>query len=133
MSEHVPDKPVAHFTPGVAKPVAHYSHAVTAGGFAFVAGQVGFGPDGKLVGIGDVQAQTRQMINNIRLSLEDVGLTLRNVVTTTVYLKNPEDYAAYEEVYKEMFGEWTPARATIIADLVRPDFLIEIQAVAAFS
>lgn len=111
-------------------PPAAYSHGMVAGDRVFVAGQVALGPDGNVVGEGDLVAQTRRTIANIETVLKVAGASLQDVVATTVYLTSFDDYAAYNEAYVEAFGGHKPARATVRADLFRPEFLIEIQAIA---
>jgi reactive intermediate/imine deaminase len=111
-------------------PIAHYSHGVMAGNLIFVAGQVPVDASGQLVGAGDIGAQTRQVIKNVEAVLAAEGASLADVVSTTVYLTNFDRYKDYDRVYAECFGGNRPARATVRADLVRPEWLVEIQAIA---
>lgn len=111
-------------------PPAAYSHGIVAGERVFVAGQVALGPDGKVVGDGDIVAQTRQTLANVETVLKAAGATLQDVVATTVYLTSFDGYAAYNQAYVEAFAGHKPARATVRADLFKPEFLIEIQAIA---
>jgi 2-iminobutanoate/2-iminopropanoate deaminase len=110
--------------------VAGYSHGYKAGNLVFVAGQVAVDEHGTLVGKGDIASQTRQVLDNVRKVLQAVDLDLKDVVSTTVYITDFENYDAYSKTYQEVFSGHAPARATVRADLVQPDFLIEIQAVA---
>jgi reactive intermediate/imine deaminase len=115
----------------IVKPTASYSHGVAVGSFVFVAGQASLDIEGRVVGAGDIEAQTRQTIANLTAVLAEDGLQLRDVVSTTVYLSKLEDYRAYDRVYAECFEGHRPARATVRADLVMPELLVEIQAIAA--
>jgi 2-iminobutanoate/2-iminopropanoate deaminase len=117
--------------PELGTPIAAYSHGVGVGDLLFVAGQVALAADGSIVGPGDLAAQTRQTIANVEAVLRAGGATLADVASTTVYLTSFENYAEYDRVYGECFGDHRPARATVRADLVKPELLIEIQAVAA--
>jgi 2-iminobutanoate/2-iminopropanoate deaminase len=116
--------------PNLPPPGAAYSHGVRAGESVFVAGEIAQDADGTLVGERDVAEQTRQTILNMEAVLETAGLTLRDVVSTTVYLTSFEHYAEYDRAYAEAFGDHRPARATVQAGLVRPGALVEIQAIA---
>jgi reactive intermediate/imine deaminase len=116
--------------PELAAPIGPYSHGTEAGNMVFVAGQVAADKDGNIVGKGDVAAQTRQVIANVEAVLKAAGASLADVVSTTVYMRDFERYAEYNEVYSECFGNNKPARATVQAGLVRDEWLVEIQAIA---
>jgi reactive intermediate/imine deaminase len=116
--------------PSLSAVVKGYSHGVVAGDFVFVAGQLAFDEDGKLVGEGDIQAQTRRVFENLSTVLEEAGLGLKDVVSVTVYIKDLADYAGYAEAYQEAFGGHAPARATVQCELVLPEALVEAQAIA---
>jgi reactive intermediate/imine deaminase len=117
----------------VPEPAAAYSHAVKAGSHVFVAGQIPVDRDGNIVGDGDIAAQTRQTIQNVEAVLRAAGGSLTDVVSTTVYLTDMANFAEYDRVYDEYFGDFRPARATVRADLVNPKLLVEIQAIAVLS
>ncbi|MEM0444368.1 MAG: Rid family detoxifying hydrolase [Nitrososphaerota archaeon] len=118
------------FTEKAPKPAFPYSQAVKAGGWVFVSGQVSIDPaTGKVVG-GDIKAQTRVVLENLRAILSAAGASLKDVVKVNVYLARVEDFAAMNEVYREFFPEEPPARTTIAAKMVNEAFLIEIDAVA---
>ena len=85
---------------------------------------------GEIVGRGDIAAQTRQALENIKAIVETVGGTLRDVTRTTVYLTDLANYNGMNEVYRTYFAVEPPARATVRVDLANPDFLIEIEATA---
>lgn len=111
-------------------PKAPYSPASKVGNLVFVAGTVAFGPDGQVVGAGDAGAQTAQVMENIKAVLAAAGATLQDVARTTVWLRDLADYAAMNEVYTRYFGDHKPPRATVRADLVRDDLLVEIECIA---
>jgi 2-iminobutanoate/2-iminopropanoate deaminase len=106
-----------------------FSQGVRAGNLLFVAGQSAFDEHGKTVGIGDIREQTRYTLRRLRTVLEEAGGDLSNVVTATVFLTDLGDFAAYNEVWAEAFGDHRPARATVRADLLF-DFMVEVQAIA---
>ena len=112
-----------------AKPVSAYSQAIKAGNLIFVAGQIALKPNGDKV-TGDVKAQTRQVLENIKGILEDAGSSLDKVVKTTIYLTSLNDYAAMNEVYSEYFKANPPARATIEISKLVGGFTVEIEAIA---
>lgn len=118
------------YTEKLVKPVAPYSQATLAGNTLFIAGTVATNPQGQIVGKGDIKAQTRQTLENIKALIEAAGGTLRDVTRTTVYITDFLNYAEMNEVYKTYFPADPPARATIRADLVSSDFLVEIEATA---
>jgi len=109
---------------------AAYANGVRVGDLMFIAGQVGVDAQRRLVGPGDVRAQTRQVIETIQTSLRLAGLDLDDVVKTTVMLADWRDYAGYNEVYQTYFSAPYPARSTIGGGLVHQGALIEIDAIA---
>lgn len=111
-------------------PVAAFSHGVEVGDLVFVAGQAALGSNWEALYPRDIAAQTRHVIRSIELILKSAGATLKDVVSTTVYLSSYDNYAEYNRTYAECFGTARPARATVRADLVNPELLVEIQAVA---
>ena len=114
----------------VLPPQGGYSQGIKAGNLIFVAGQVGVDAHGKPTGDGGMAAQTRQTIANLAAVLRDAGAALSDVVSTTVFIKDFTEYAAFDRVWQECFGSHKPARATVKAELVHPALLIEIQAIA---
>jgi len=112
------------------KPIGPYSQAVVAEGkFIFVSGQIPLTPEGNLAGE-DIQTQTRQAILNIKAILESVGSSLKNVVKTTVLLKDLNHFSEMNKVYEEFFGNINPARAAYQVARLPKDVLIEIEAIA---
>ncbi len=120
-------------TPKVARSTLPLSHATLAGNLLFIGGAVAINERGEIVGKGDIRAQTRQVLENIKALVETVGGTLRDVTRTTVYLTDLANYAGMNEVYRTYFPTEPPARATVRVDLVNPDFLLEIEATAVVS
>src|SRR5208283_1958419 len=99
--------------PGIALPRGPYSPAVRAGGFIYVSGQVPIDPVTNTPVTGDVKAETRQVLTNVRRILEGCGASLSDVVKCCVFLADVKDFAAMNEVYTEFFGAAKPARTTI--------------------
>jgi 2-iminobutanoate/2-iminopropanoate deaminase len=113
----------------------HYSDAVVARGrtLVFVAGQVSVADDGSVV-TGDIETQTRQVIANLSDVLARAGGGLHDVVSTTVYLTDRSHAEPAARVRREAFGHPGPASTLLyISGLARPEFLIEIEAVAAIA
>jgi 2-iminobutanoate/2-iminopropanoate deaminase len=115
--------------PGVPIPRGPYSPAVRAGDFIYVSGQVAVDPATNQQVKGDVQAETRQVLNNIKGILEGAGASMADVVKCSVFLKNGADFAAMNEVYAEFFGADKPARSTIVCGFVA-DIQVEIDCIA---
>lgn len=104
------------------------SPAVRCGDFVFVSGQVPVGADGKVVP-GGIQAETRQVLKNIEACLALAGCGLADVVKTTVWLRDRDDFAAFNAAYAESFPADPPARSTAESRLMI-DIAVEIEAVA---
>jgi 2,5-dihydroxypyridine 5,6-dioxygenase len=115
---------------GSAPPLAPYSPGVKIGNTVYVSGNLALDANGDIVGPGDVQAQTRHVIEAIKLVVEAAGGTLADVAFNHIFLADLADYAAMNKVYAEYFGTNPPARYCIRADLVKPEFLVEIAAIA---
>lgn len=116
--------------PGLAEPIAPYSWATRAGNLIFVAGQAALDESGAIVGVGDIERQTEQTMENIRVTLEAAGATMDDVVKTTIYLTDVANYAGMNSVYRRYFPHAFPARATLLTGLVVADLLVEIEAIA---
>ncbi|HEX2500535.1 MAG TPA: RidA family protein [Methylomirabilota bacterium] len=117
--------------PGLPAPISHYSNGVKVEDTVYVSGQVALDADGRLVGPGDVVAQTRQVLENIRKVLAAGEATLDDVVKVTVYLANVDDRPRVNEVRQAFFGANRPASTLVeVSRLALPGLLVEIEAVA---
>jgi 2-iminobutanoate/2-iminopropanoate deaminase len=111
-------------------PIGPYSQAIRAGGLIFLSGQIPIDPaTGGLVE-GDVSTQTTQVLNNIAAVLAAAGSSVSRVVKTTVFLKNLDDFAKFNQVYAGYFGETRPARSTVQAARLPREVLVEVDAIA---
>lgn len=117
----------ASHAPAAAGP---YSHAVAAGNLLFVSGQTALAPDGSGRRTGSLEQEVRQTLENVKAVLEDAGTSLENVVKTTVFLADMNDFGEMNAIYKEYFNQDPPARTTIQAGRLPLDFRIEIEAIA---
>ncbi|HWK26892.1 MAG TPA: RidA family protein [Solirubrobacter sp.] len=113
---------------GTTKALGPLSRALGVDGWVFVAGTVGTFDDGTLPPT--VGEQTAQTLENVRAHLAEGGLTLDDVVSTTVYLTRRDQYADMNAAYERYFTRPYPARATVVCDLVHEEHLVEISAVA---
>ena len=114
-------------------PVGPYNQAIaTSGQMLFVAGQVPLEPQsGKIVGEGDISAQTKQVMANIEAILTEAGANWNNVVKTSVFLTDLANFSAMNQVYAEYFEEKTaPARACVEVSRLPKDVLVEIECIA---
>ena len=111
-------------------PVGPYNHAVRVGDMLYCSGQIPLDSSGNLI-TGDVRAQTEQVLRNVKAILDDQKLTFANVVKTTVYLADMQDFQAMNEVYGRHFPEAPPARTTIAAAGLPRGARVEIDVVAA--
>jgi len=111
-------------------PLAPYSPGVKAGNVVYVSGTLALDKDGKLVGANDVRTQTRHILETIKNVIETAGGTLTDVTFNMIFLKDLSDYSKMNEVYAEYFPKAPPARYCIQADLVKPEFLVEISSIA---
>ncbi|NMO98099.1 RidA family protein [Paenibacillus lemnae] len=109
--------------------IGPYSQAVEAGGFLYTSGQLGLNPETGEFAEG-VTEQTRFSLNNVKAILEEAGLTLDQVVKTTVFLKDMNDFAAVNEVYGSFFSEPYPARSAVEVARLPKDGLVEIEVIA---
>lgn len=116
--------------PNSAPPLAPYSPGTKADGIVYVSGMLALDSAGQVVGRGDVKAQTRAVLDAVKSVVEAAGGTMRDVTYNAIFLKDLADYAAMNEVYREYFPTEPPARYCIRADLVRPEFLVEVSSIA---
>lgn len=110
--------------------VGAYSQGIIANGFIFTAGQVPLVPGTKQFAEGGIKGQTHQSMTNIKGILEAAGSSLANVVKTTVFLADINDFAEFNAVYSEYFQDSPPARSTVQAGGLPLGALVEIEAVA---
>lgn len=114
-------------------PVGPYNQAIAASGqMLFVSGQIPLNPNtGELVGAGDITQQTQQVLTNLKAILTAAGVTCENVVKTTVFLADMNDFATMNSVYSQYFNEATaPARACVQVSRLPKDVLVEIDCIA---
>lgn len=117
---------------GAAAPVGPYNHAVRVGDLLFCSGQIPLEPDtGNLVG-GEVTTQTERVLTNVEAILSHEGLTMANVVKTTVFLENLTDFAAMNEVYARFFKGGFPARSTVQVAGLPKGAKVEIEVIAHY-
>jgi 2-iminobutanoate/2-iminopropanoate deaminase len=109
---------------------APYSQAIKAGGFVFVSGQLALQPGEKELMGGEIGAQTEQVFANLRAILEEAGSSLDQLVKTTVFLQNLDDFAGMNEVYSKHVGSTPPARSTVEVAELPSGALVEIEAIA---
>ena len=105
------------------------SKAVRAGDFVMLSGQLGLDAGGRLVG-DDIATQTTQCLANIREILREAGCTLAQVVKSTVWLVNREDFGPFNAIYASHFPSQPPVRSTVVCGLVLPGALVEIEVIA---
>ena len=119
-------------SPLAPKPVGPYSAALRAGQLLFVSGQVPLDPaTGRMVE-GDIGVHTRRVLENVRALLDAAGLSFAQVVRTTVFLADMNDFQAMNEVYATFFNEPYPARSTVQAARLPRDARIEIDVIASY-
>jgi 2-iminobutanoate/2-iminopropanoate deaminase len=112
------------------RPTYPYSPGAQANGWVFTAGQVAWDEHGQIVGIGDVRAQTRQVLRNVISILREAGGDAGDVLKCNVYLADIRYFQAMNEVFAEIFSVDPPARTTVQAALAEPEMLVEIEAIA---
>jgi enamine deaminase RidA (YjgF/YER057c/UK114 family) len=130
---------IDHIQPsGLAPALGQYAQVThdPISGIVFVAGQVAIDPDGQMVGVGDVAAQTERTFENIRVALEGAGSSLGDTLKLMTYLVDPAHLPAFRETRTRLFAEYFPDgrypahTLVIVAGLSAPEHLIEIEAVA---
>ena len=116
-------------------PVGPYNQAVLAGGLLFCSGQIALDPaTGAMVGGGDVEAETRQVLANLQAVLAAAGCTPQQVVRTTVFLADLADFAAVNAIYGEVFGQGvSPARACVQVAALPKAARVEIDCIAVLA
>ncbi len=108
-----------------------YSQATQTNDFVFTAGQIALTPEGDSLADESITVQTEQALENLTAVLDEAGVRLRDVVKTTVFLRDIDDFEAMNAVYAEFFDEDPPARSAVQAADLPLDMAIEIEAIAA--
>ena len=111
--------------------IGPYSQAIESNGMVFVSGQLPIDPETGVFASSDIMGQTRQSLTNMRNILESEGLYLSNVVKTTVFLSDMNNFAAMNEVYSSFFSSPFPARSAVAVKTLPKDAHVEIEGIAA--
>ena len=121
-------------SPRLPKPSGHFSHATiieARGRLVFISGMTARNAKGEVVGIGDIDAQTRQVCENIKAAVEEAGGTMDDICRVDVYVRNIEHFDAIHKVRREYFKSPAPASTMVeVTKMVNPNYLIEINAIA---
>ena len=116
------------------KPGGHFAQAIAVeatGRLVFISGMVAQRPDGTIAGVGDIEAQTRQVCENVKAAVEAAGGTLANVCRVDVYVRNMEHFETIHKVRREYFTAPAPASTMVeVCKMTSPEYLIEINAIA---
>jgi len=111
--------------------VGPYSQAVAYGDLLFCSGIIPMDPESKEIVGDNIETQTRRVLDNLSALLDDLGTCLGNVLKTTVFLNNIEDFKAFNAVYETYFASEPPARSTVEVARLPLDVLIEVEAIVA--
>ena len=121
-------------TSKVREPMGHFSQAITIeakGKLVFISGMTARRPDGTIAGVGDVEAQTRQVCENLKSAVEAAGGTMEDICRVDVYVRNIEHFDKIHKVRREYFKAPAPASTMVeVTKMVSPEYLIEINAIA---
>ena len=109
--------------------IGPYSQAVVANGLVYTSGQIALTPEGIMLE-NDVVIQTEQVLKNLTAVLKEAGSDLDQVIKTTIFLANMDDFATVNELYAEAFGAHKPARSTVAVKTLPKNALVEIDAIA---
>ena len=111
--------------------IGPYSQAIKVGNLVYTSGQIPIDPATGMIVEGGIQAQARQSLLNVKAILEEAGLTMSNVVKTTVFMADMNDFAEMNAVYAEFFAEPYPARSAVAVKSLPKGALVEIEVVAS--
>lgn len=111
--------------------IGPYSQAIEVNGFVFASGQIPIDPSTGNIVEGGIREQTRQALTNASKIMEEAGLTLANVIKTTVFMADMNDFAAMNEVYASFFKEPYPARSAVAVKTLPKNVLVEVECIAA--
>lgn len=117
-------------TSNAPKPVGPYSQAVICGNLLFASGQIALHPETNEIVDDNIQKQTKQVLENIGAVLKAAGSNFQNILKTTVFLKDMNDFGAMNEIYQSYFSTNSPARSTVEVSRLPKDVLVEIECVA---
>jgi len=118
------------YTDKAPKPIGPYSQAIKVGSWLFLSGQIPIDPRSGDIVEGDIEVQTRRVLENIKAILENAGFTLGDIVKVTVYLVDLNDFPRFNKVYSEYFKDKPPARTTVQVAALPRSVRIEIDAIA---
>lgn len=121
---------IAHDHGGLAPPGGHYSHAVRAGGFVFVSGQLPIAEDGRRLHDAAFEAQAKQVLANVAAALRSAGSSVERLVQVRVYITDIDLWPAFNALYAQWAGDARPARAVVPVPQLHYGFKIEIEATA---
>ena len=118
----------------IRQPSGHFSHAIAVeakGKLVFISGMTSRRADGTIAGVGDIEAQTRQVCENLKAAVEAAGGTMDDVCRVDVYVRNMEHFEKIHKVRREYFASPPPASTMVeVTKMTSPDYLIEINAIA---
>jgi len=109
--------------------IGPYSQAIQFSGLLFVSGQIAIDPKTGEFVEGGIEAHTEQVLENLKAIIEEAGMTLKNVLKCSCFLKNMEDFVTFNSVYERYFGETPPARETIEVARLPKDAMVEVSAI----
>jgi len=116
-------------TTGAPAAIGPYSQAMQVGGMLYTSGQIALTPEGEMNN-GDIHDQAHQVLKNLLAVLSEAGATFGDVIKTTIFLTDMDDFIAVNTVYAEYFGEHKPARSTVAVKALPKDAKVEIECIA---